>query len=63
MTHVIPHDLTEADVLAWLDWMIFYNGIDVLKANDLVSAEPQHDPEYRMAKRLLREWQAWRGKP
>ena len=46
--------LTTREHHAWLDWMDYYKGIEIGRANDLTLMEPKDGDHYAMATQLPR---------
>lgn len=56
----IAAKLTNADHLRFLDWLDYYEGIEVGFANVLTLIGPEQ-ADYGLAQQLLEKWRAWRA--
>jgi hypothetical protein len=58
----IGNQLTQCELLTWIDWTHYFWGWERCDAHDLAIATPAHE-EYDVATGMLAEWHEWRMTP
>jgi hypothetical protein len=59
----IGERISVSECFHWIDWMVYYIGLERMSANRLAYATPEHAKDFKQASFYFAEWRVWRTEP